>query len=186
MFSFLKNHFRFKLTKYFYRFSFKATKHFGDLGFSTLILFAKTQRLHGITSLLPNGMHFILADVENCSLEEAIDETKYVQMKYGLSNMYIYSDSERSFRIFCYSEVDFKTLLQILLDFKHLDMIFFGYTVRRKKATLRTNRKKNRPPQRLVAVLESFPLPFPQQVQQVFYDTGIVKKGIAFSLGDED
>ena len=175
MFSFLKN-----------RFTLKITKHFGNYGFSTLILFALTQRLHAITSFLPNGMHFILADIENCSFEQVVEEAEYVQQKYGLSNMYIYSDTERSYRVFCYSIVDFKTLLKILLDFKHLDMVFFSYTVRRKKATARISKKKDRPSPKLVKVLESYPLPFPEQVQEVFYDTGVVKKGITFSLGDED
>jgi hypothetical protein len=47
--------FRSKIAKYFYRFSLKATKHFGNNGISILILFAVTQRLHGITSLVPNS-----------------------------------------------------------------------------------------------------------------------------------
>jgi len=183
---FLKNHFNSYLTKYLKRFSFKATKHFGKHGFSLLVLFAKTQRLEAISTLLPSGKHFILADVENCSIEEVIDEAKYVQRKHGLSHMYIYSDAERSFRIFCYSLVDYKTLLKILLDFKHLDMIFFAYTVRRKKATLRISQKENRSSPKLVKVLETYPVPFPEQVQQVFYDTGVMKKGISFTLGDDD
>ena len=188
MFSFLKNHFRFKITKYLYRFSFKATKHFGDFGFSILILFAKTQRLHGITSLIPNSdnKHIILADLENCDEEQAIRETRFVQQKHGLSHMYIQSDAENSFRVWCFSIVDYKTLLKILLDFDHLDMVFFAYTNKRKKATLRDDKKKDRPPQKIVAVLESYPMPIPEHVQEVFYDTGIVKKGIAISLGDDD
>ena len=188
MFSSLKNHFRFEITKYFYRFSFKATKHFGDLGFSILILFAKTQRLHGITSLIPNSdnKHIILADIENCTLKQAIKETRFVQQKHGLSHMYIKSDAETSFRIWCFSVVSFKKLLKILLDFEHLDMVFFDYTNKRKKATLRDSNKKNRRSQKIVAVLESYPMPIPEYVQEVFYDTGIVKKGIAISLGDDD
>ena len=175
MFSFMKN-----------RFTFKMTKHFGNYGFSTLFIFALTQRLHAITSLLPNGTHFILADVEDCSFEEVVEESKYVQQKHDLSNMYIYSDAERSFRVFCYSLVDYKALLRILLDFEHLDMIFFDYTNRRKKATLRIGKKKDRSSPRLMKVLESYHVPFPECVQEVFYDTGIVKKGIAISLGDDD
>lgn len=188
MFNFMKSHFRFKITKYLYRFSFKATKHFGDFGFSILILFAKTQRLHGITSLIPNSdnKHIILADIENCTLKQAIEESRYVQQKYDLSHMYIESDAENSFRVWCFSIVDYKTLLKILLDFDHLDMVFFDYTNRRKKASLRDSNKKNRRSQRIVAVLESYPMPVPEYVQEVFYDTGIVKKGIAISLGDDD
>jgi hypothetical protein len=65
-----------KIAKYFYRFSLKATKHFGNNGISILILFAITQRLHGITSLVPNsgGKHIILGDIENCTLEQVIEE----------------------------------------------------------------------------------------------------------------
>lgn len=188
MFSFMKNHFRFKIKKYFYRFSFKATKHFGDLGFSILILFAKTQRLHGITSLIPNSVdkHIILADVENCTLKQVIEESRFVQQKYDLSNMYIKSDAENSFRVWCFSIVSFKKLLKILLDFDHLDMVFFDYTNKRKKATLRDDKKKGRPREKIVAVLESYPMPVPEHVREVFYDTGIVKKGISISLGDND
>jgi len=186
--NFLKNHFNLEITKYLKRFSFKATKHFGKHGFSLLFLFAKTQTLEAITSLIPNSgnKHIILADVENCSTEEVIEEAKYVQQKYGLSNFYIYSDAERSFRVFCYSLVKYKTLLKILLDFKHLDMVFFDYTVKRKKATLRYGKKMDRPSPKLVKVLETYPMPFPKVVEQVFYDTGVVKKGISFTLGNDD
>jgi len=184
----LNFHFNFEITKYLKRFSLKTSKHFGKHGFSLLFLFAKTQTLEGITSLIPNSgkKHIILADVENCSYEQVIKETEYVQRKYGLSHMYIYSDAERSFRIFCYSLVDYKTLLKILLDFEHLDIIFFDYTVKRKKATLRISKKENRPFPKLVKVLETYPMPFPKVVEQVFYDTGVVKKGISFTLGDDD
>ena len=183
--NFLKNHFKPEITKYLKRFSFKATKHFGKHGFALLVLFALTQRLEAITTLLPNGLHFVFADVENCNTKEVIEEAKFVQRKYALSNFYIYSDAERSFRIFCYSLVDYKTLLKILLDFKHLDMVFFDYTVKRKKATLRYGRKMDRPCPKLVKVLETYPMPFPKVVEQVFYDTGVVKKGISFTLGDD-
>jgi len=188
MFGLLKKLFTSKIAKYFYRFSFKATKHFGNNGISILILFAITQKLHGITSLVPNsgGKHIILGDVENCTLEQVIEESRFVQKKYGLSNIYIKSDAENSFRVWCFSLVDYKTLLKILLDFEHLDMVFFDYTNRRKKATLRDVPKKGRPPEEIVAILESYPMPVPEHIREAFYDTGIVKKGISISLGEDD
>jgi hypothetical protein len=184
----IKQVFNSKITKNFYRFSLKATKHFGDYGFSFLVLFAYTQKLHGITSLIPNskGMHFILADVENCTKKQVIEETKYVQQKHGLSNIYIKSDAKNSFRIWCFSLVDYKTLLKIILDFEHLDMVFFIYTVKRGKATLRDVPKKGRPPEKIVAILESYPMPVPEHIEEAFYDTGVVKKGISISLGSDD
>jgi len=177
-----------KIAKYFYRFSLKATKHFGNNGISILILFAVTQRLHGITSLVPNsgGKHIILGDIENCTLEQVIEEARFVQKKYGLSNIYIKSDAENSFRLWCFTLVDYKTLLKILLDFEHLDMVFFVYTVRRNKATLRDSEKNGRPPERVVAILESYWMPIPEHIVEVFYDTGVVKKGISISLGGDD
>jgi hypothetical protein len=103
-----------------------------------------------------------------------------------LSNIYIKSDAENSFRIWCFSLVDYKTLLKILLDFEHLDMVFFVYTVRRNKASLRDSKKKGRPVEKVVAVLESYWMPIPEYVEEVFYDTGVVKKGLAISLGEDD
>jgi hypothetical protein len=180
--------FRSKIAKYFYRFSLKATKHFGNNGISILILFAVTQRLHGITSLVPNsgGKHIILADIENCTLEQVIEEARFVQEKYGLSNIYITSDAENSFRVWCFSLVDYRTLLKILLDFEHLDIVFFVYTVRRNKASLRDSEKNGRPPEKIVAIVESYPMPIPEYIEEVFYDTGIVKKGVSISLGGDN
>ena len=176
-----------KIAKYFYRFSLKATKHFGNNGISILILFAVTQRLHGITSFIPNsGKHIILGDIENCTLEQVIEESLFVQKKYGLSNIYIKSDAKSSFRVWCFSQVDYRTLLKILLDFEHLDMVFFVYTIKRGKATLRDVSKKGRPPEQVVAILESYHVPIPEHVREAFYDTGIVKKGVSISLGGED
>jgi len=188
MFGLLKKLFTSKIAKYFYRFSFKATKHFGNNGISILILFAITQKLHGITSLVPNsgGKHIILGDVENCTLEQVIEESRFVQKKYGLSNIYIKSDAENSFRVWCFSLVDYKTLLKILLDFEHLDMVFFVYTVRRNKASLRDSEKNGRPPETVVAILGSYWMQIPDYIEEVFYDTGVVKRGLAISLGEDD
>ena len=124
--------------------------------------------------------------MENCTLEQVIEEAKFVQKKYGLSNIYIKSDAENSFRVWCFSLVDYKTLLKILLDFEHLDMVFFVYTVRRNKASLRDSEKDGRPPEEVVAILESYWMPIPEYVEEVFYDTGIVKQGLAISLGEGD
>jgi hypothetical protein len=105
-------------------------------GFNFTFNFAHVQTLEGITSLQPDGKHIILWDLENCSQEQAEESLRYPQKKHILSNIYLMSDIERSYRGFCYSKVDFKTYLKILLDTKYLDWNFFDYTVRRKKATL--------------------------------------------------
>lgn len=149
-------------------------------------MFAKTQTLEGLTSLLPDGKHIIFWDLESCNLEQAEETLLQVQNKYKLSHIYIVSDTEGSYRAWCFSKVDLKTLLHILIDTEHLDYSFFYYTVKRQKATLRTVSKKGRPPQRIVSVLNSFPTPIPDILESVIYDTGLTKKGYSILLGEND
>jgi hypothetical protein len=149
------------------RFNFRAK--IGNITFFLMI--AKTQTLEG--------------DLEKCTLKQAEETLRNVQIKYGLSHIYVASDSEGSYRAWCFSKVDYKTLLHILLDTDHLDPVFFDYTVKRKKATLRTSNKKDRPPQELVSVLESYPAPIPKTWEKVIYDTGLVKRGRSILLGGD-
>lgn len=147
-------------------------------------MLSRTQTLEGITSLQKDGKHIIMFDLENCSLEQAENTLRNVQRKYCLSNIYITSDIDRSFRAWCYSLVDFKTFLKILLDVDYLDWNFFYWTVSRSKATLRISNKKNREPQKIVSVLESYFVPIPKSCQSVIYDTGIEKRGLTVLLGE--
>lgn len=146
--------------------------------------FAHVQTLEGMTSLQPNGKHIILWDIEDCTLEECKETLRKVQASYNLSDIYIVSDAERSYRAFCYLQVDFKTYLKILLDTEYLDEIFFDYTVRRGRATLRTSKKKGRPKQKIMCVLWSYPILIPKdKVEKVTYDTGVEKEGLSVILG---
>ena len=149
-------------------------------------MFSDTQTIEGKTSLQPDGKHIVMWDLDDCTLEQAEETLRNVQKKYDLSDIFIVSDAERSYRGWCYSKVDFKTFLHILLDVDYLDYNFFYYTVKRRKATLRTNSKKNRPKQQLVNVLESYPVQIPKKaLEKVVYDTGIEKRGISILLGEK-
>jgi hypothetical protein len=161
------------------RFNFRAK--LGNITFFFMV--AKTQTLEGFTSLQSDGKHIVMWDLENCTLKQAEETLHNVQAKYGLSHIYVVSDFEGSFRAWCFSKVDYKTLLHILLDTEHLDPVFFDYTVRRKKATLRTSDKRGRPTQKLVSVLGSYPEPMTQTWEKVTYDTGLVKRGMSILLG---
>jgi hypothetical protein len=163
------------------RFNFRAK--IGNITFFFMV--AKTQTLEGVTSLQPDGVHIVLWDLENCALEQVEETLRNVQRKYGLSHIFIASDAEGSYRAWCFSKVNYKTFLHILLDTEHLDPIFFDYTVKRKKATLRTSNKEDRPSQKLVGVLESYPAQIPETWEKVTYDTGLVKKGRSILVGDD-
>ena len=153
--------------------------------FTFFFMFAKTQTLEGVTSLQPEGNHIVMWDLENCTSEQAGETLRKVQRKYMLSHIYLASDAEGSYRAWCFSKVDYKTFLHVLLDTEHLDPIFFDYTVKRKKATLRTSNKKGRIPQKLICVLESYPASIPEIWEKVTYDTGVVKRGRSILLGGD-
>ena len=154
------------------------------LNHTVFLMISESQTLEGLTSLQPNGKHFIFWDLENCSLEQAEKTLRKVQKQYCLSNIFITSDIDRSFRAWCFSKVDFKIYLKILLDTDYCDWNFFYWTVKRGKATLRTTNKKNREPQKIVSVLESYPIPIPETWEKVVYDTGIEKRGLTVFLGE--
>ena len=154
----------------------------GNLTFFTML--AQTQTLEGVTSLQSDGKHILMWDLEKCSLQQVKETLRKLQRKYCLSDIFIVSDIEGSYRAWCFSKVDFKTFLKILLDTEFLDWNFFYWTVNRGKATLRTNNKKNRESQRVVSVLKSYPVSFPSSCEKVVYDTGLKKRGLTILLGD--
>jgi len=165
------------------RWNFRIAK----FGHTFFMMFAKTQTLEGVTSLLKSGKHIVMFDLEDCTLKQAEETLRNVQEKYDLSDIFIVSDKERSFRAWCFSFVELKTFLKILLDVDYLDYNFFYYTVKRRKATLRLSNKKNRPKQELVSVLKSYPtlIPDENEVERVIYDTGIEKRGLSILLGEK-
>ena len=158
-------------------------------GFTVFIMLSKTQTLEGLTSIQSDGKHIIMFDSkDNCDLNELKECWKRIQQKYGLSNVFIVSDKEGSYRIWCYTHVSFDILLKILLDaYDLMDWNFFYWTVTRGKATLRISNKKNSEPQKIVAVLESYPAIFNENElwEKVTYDTGTEKRGINILLGDK-
>lgn len=154
--------------------------------FTFFSMLAKTQTIEGVTSKVGYDQHIVMWDLDDCSLSQCEETLRQVQQKYNLSNIYIVSDSPNSYRAWCFTKVSLKTLLQILLDTDYVDYSFLYYTVKRRKATLRTSNKKDREPQRVVSVLLSYPASLPSRMQRVVYDTGYVKRGKTILLGDKD
>jgi hypothetical protein len=145
-----------------------------------------TQTLEGVTSLQKNKLHTPFFDLENCSLTQVENTLRTIQRDYHLSNIYVTSDKERSFRAWCYSQVKFTSYLRMmlnLLDSGLLDYNFFWWTVKQGKSTLRVSSKTDRPKQKIVSVLESYFVPVPESCEKVVYDTGIEKRGLTVFLG---
>lgn len=149
--------------------------------YTLFFMVSHTQKLHGITSKIPQdklNRHYVFADIENCDLITCEKELLSIQRKYNLPHIFITSDKDKSFRIWCFARVEFRKLLKILLDIPHLDYNFFYWTVERGKATLRTSIKLNRHEQKIIGVLESYSVPVPEYFQEVVYETGTDKIGI--------
>jgi len=127
-------------------------------------------------------------DLENCTLEEAKKTLKRIQKSHNLSDIFIVTDNDKTYRAWCFSKIDYATFLHILVDsLRIIDYSFFFCTIKRKKATLRTSNKKGRTKQKVVCVLRSYhvPIRFDCTVKSVVYDTGLEKRGISLLLGGE-
>jgi hypothetical protein len=150
-------------------------------------MLSHTQSLEGMSSLQKDGLHTPFFDVENCSLDECVSLLEELQASYNLSDIFVTSDKDRSFRVWCFCHVSFSDYLRMqlmLLDKKLLDYNFFWWTVKQGKSTLRTNSKQGRPLQKVVAFLPSYSVPFPKTCERVLYDTGIQKRGLTVFLGE--
>jgi hypothetical protein len=156
-------------------------------GYTFFLMLAKTQKLIGITSKVVNDKfkrHYVFWDLEKCSLAEAKATLRSIQRDYDLGTIFITSDLPKSFRAWCFTKVDFNTLLHILLETEFVDYNFFYWTVQKGKATLRISRKKNRPEQKVISILKNYysinkeeivPL---SKLERVDYETGTDKIGI--------
>lgn len=150
-------------------------------------MLSKTQKLEGINSIADNeDNHYIFFDIEDYSLEQTEETLLYVQKKYQLSNIYITSDLDYSYRAFCFSKFDYKSMLKILLDVSHLDIGFFNYTVENHKSCLRISQKPNRNVLKCISVLYSYYQPMPKILNLKLYETSTDGKTINVLIGDKN
>jgi hypothetical protein len=82
-------------------------------------------------------------DLENCTLEQIKRTLREIQSIYNLSDIFIVTDNDKTYRAWCFSKIDFGVYLHILVDcLPILDYNVFYYTIKRRKATLRISSKK--------------------------------------------
>lgn len=161
-----------------------------DLTFFMMI--SRTQRLRGFNSLvqrgasIPESRHIIMWDLENCTLKEACTELEEIRDKFNLGVIYVVGDVPRSYRAWCFTQVSFMRLLDILIHTRFVDWNFIYWTFHRAKSTLRITNKEGREPQRILATIgDGYARvePIPDTLQYVTYDTGKQKKGMTFLIG---
>jgi hypothetical protein len=152
---------------------------------------SKIQTCKGFTSKLSNNNHVLFLDYDKDNgkdIFEFREKLRVIQKKYSLSNIYFFSDSEGSYRVWCFSEISFKVYTKILLElFDYLDSLFINYTIRNEKSTIRISDKIGREPQKLIdsLTLVTYFVPIPiEMMQEATYDTLLNKKGVKIQLGD--
>jgi hypothetical protein len=132
-------------------------------------------------------LHYVFWDLDNCTLNEAIEVLRKIQFDFKLGDIFILSDAEKSFRAWCWSKRPWITYLHVLihtLEAGILDYGFWVWTVRRGSATLRTSDKIDRENQKLVAILKGYePTTLAEKLTYVIYDTGIEKRGKVIFIG---
>ncbi len=108
-------------------------------------LFTTTERAEGISSdLMDTSNHIVLWDFDNMKLEDVKQSLRTVKDKFSLGDIFIMSDKEGSYRAMCFTEVNYKQYLRILLDTVGLDWMFFKWTTKRDYATIRITDKSGR------------------------------------------
>ena len=176
------------------RWNYRLKKKIGNRTFTIFVMVAETQSLEGVTSKVigREGYHYPLFDIEKrggkLSLQEVERELGKIQVSYAISDFFITSDKEGSYRAYCFSEVTLIVYMRMqldLIDAGILDYNFFWWTVNKSKATLRVNQKKNRPKQELVSTLHSYSVQIPCKFESALYDTGVQKRGLTIFLGDK-
>ena len=157
-------------------------------GKTLFFMYSDTQTCEGIGSLVldSNNLHYPFFDIEKCGLNEAKSGLVKIQVSYGLPDIAITSDKERSFHGLCFAQVKWTDYLRMqldLLDMGLLDYNFFYWTVFKNMGTIRTGFKQNRSALKIVDFLYSYPVPYPARIRRVIYDTGLQKRGLTVFLG---
>lgn len=152
-------------------------------------LFTTVERAEGIASdLLDNDKHIILWDFDDMSLADVRESLISVKNKYKLGDIFIMSDKENSYRAMCFSAVDYREYLRILLDTVGVDWSFFKWLVKRDYATIRLTDKSGRKlPNDIISVISdneiaNIPVEVFNRIKGVWFevDTG----GREVSIGD--
>jgi len=151
--------------------------------YTFFFMISKTQTLDGLMSMIPDDreFHYPMWDLEITDLDSTFNDIEYtlldVQDKFQLSDIFIMSDKDLSYRAICFTRVTFKTLMNILYNTCYVDYNFIHWTQSRGYANIRMSEKENRKPLEVISILKTYHQPIPEYIYHKIYDTGIEKSG---------
>lgn len=117
--------------------------------------FAPVVDVVGVNSLMRNGKHILMWDLDQTHLNYVAKRLAYIQKQHHLSNIYILRSSKpNNYIAYCLQAFDWWDTKRIIADTYGVDELFFKYGVYRGYFTLRVSTKEGQRPT-LVHVLKS-------------------------------
>ena len=117
-------------------------KGFSIGGYRISVFVRKVQIVDGIKSVLPDGNHVIMLDMENASLRQVECEIWRLQNKYRLGSADIFQSSDSDhYHVYVWSRVSLRLLLQIMCDCRYEDYKHMFFSAKRRHAVLRLTDK---------------------------------------------
>lgn len=157
---------------------FRLRLPFDRLLYMTLV---KTEMCIGFNSNRhEKDSHFIFMDIDDTKIGDLIIELSRQQQKYDLGEIYLVSDKNDSFQVWCFKQYPFKEMMSILLDNKYTNLPFIRWTARKGCSTMRIGSKKGRGDY-FITKLDGRFNPLPHYMEKVIYET---VKGSGVTLGN--
>ncbi len=104
-----------------------------------------SERVHGITSKLPNGRHILMWDFDNSTLEQVFDTLAGEQRFWSLARIHVFSGGRPgSYHAYCLEEFDFIDAVGLIYDTEGVDRGWVKLAFIREYFTLRTSTKDGR------------------------------------------
>lgn len=136
------------------------------------------QVVTGVSSKVGPNRHNVFWDFDDTPLDSVEWLLTIAQRNFDLGEIYIFSDKPRSYRAVCYSVVDFKKLLEILVTTPRVDDVFIIKTAQKGQATIRLSDKLGRGPPAIVSKIPGRHEPLPNNLSVWRYETGVDKRVI--------
>lgn len=149
-------------------FTFKLKLPFNRLFYASLV---ETEKCIGINSNRKGeDSHFVFMDIDEAKIGDLVIELERQQNKYNMGEIYITTDKEDSYQVWCFKKYPFKKMLEILANNRYTNLPFIKWTARKGCSTMRLSTKEGRIESYLTR-LDGDKHKMPLKVEKVLYET---------------
>ena len=119
---------------------------------------SRVNEVIGVNSMVGDGFHIPMFDFDNTDLETVSNALSVIQIRYGLSDIYILETKpDSNYIAYCFTALPLLKVIEIVAATHGIDFYFLKYGVYREKFTLRITPKGDRSI-KLVRVIPGFRL----------------------------